>query len=71
MIVSIVCVAARYAHQYVLDSGLLFHETYTGVPRFTYLDFAEGFVSTLAKRCLCLFLPPSDQRGMCSGTSHR
>jgi hypothetical protein len=46
MIVSIVCVAARYAHQYVLDSGLLFHETYANVPRFTYLDFAEGFVST-------------------------
>lgn len=37
--------AARHAHQYVLDSGLLFHETYTDVPRFAYLDFAEGFVS--------------------------
>lgn len=36
------CLSTRYAHQYVLDSGLLFHETYTGVPRFTYLDFAEG-----------------------------
>jgi hypothetical protein len=36
------CLKTRLAHQYVLDSGYQFHETYYDVPHFAYLDFAEG-----------------------------
>jgi hypothetical protein len=36
------CFKNRYAHRHIMDSGMLFYEAYDDMPRYVFLDFAEG-----------------------------